>query len=37
MVELIPGGDGGNTKEDEGSLADAESTTNTLAYKVGAM
>ena len=34
IVELIPGGDGGHTQEDEGSLADAESTSDTLAYEV---
>ena len=32
-VDDIPGGDGGHSQEDEGSLADAESTTDTLAYE----
>ena len=33
--EVNPGGDGGHSQEDEGSLADAESTSETLAYEVG--
>ena len=32
-VEVIPGGDGGHSQEDERSLADAELTSDTLAYK----
>ena len=32
-VETIPGGDNGHSQEDEGSLADAESTSDTLAYE----
>ena len=32
IVDEIPGGDGGHSQEDEGSLADAESTSDTLAY-----
>ena len=32
---MIPGGDGGHSQEDEGSLADAESTSDTLAYEGG--
>ena len=34
-VGALPGGDGGHTQEDEGSLADAESTTDTLVYEGG--
>ena len=34
-VEVIPGGDGGHSQEDEGSLADLESTSDTLAYEGG--
>ena len=35
-VEVIPGDDCGHTQEeDEGSLADAESTSDTLAYEGG--
>ena len=34
-VEVIPGGDDGHSQEDEGSLADAESTSDTLAYELG--
>ena len=34
-VEVIPGGDCGHTQEDEGSLADAESTSDTLVYEIG--
>ena len=33
--EEIPGGDGGHSQEHEGSLADAESTPDTLAYEGG--
>ena len=33
-VEVIPGSDGGHSQEDAGSLADAESTSYTLAYNV---
>ena len=33
IVDEIPGGDGGHSKEDEGSLADAEPTSDTLAYE----
>ena len=33
IVEVIPGGDCGYTREDEGSLADAESTSDALVYK----
>ena len=32
---MIPGGDGGHSQEDEGSLVDAESTSDTLAYEGG--
>ena len=32
VVEVIPGGDGGLSQKDEGSLADAESTSDNLAY-----
>ena len=35
IVDEIPGGDGGHSQEDEGSLADAESTSDTLAYEGG--
>ena len=35
IVDEIPGGDGGHSQEDEGSLADAESTSDTLAYAGG--
>ena len=35
IVEVIPGGDGGHSQEDKGSLADAESTSDTLAYEGG--
>ena len=35
IVDEIPGGDGGHSLEDEGSLADAESTSDTLAYEGG--
>ena len=35
IVDEIPGGDGGQSQEDERSLADAESTTDTLAYEGG--
>ena len=35
IVEESPGGDGGHSQEDEGSLADAESTSDTLAYEGG--
>ena len=35
IVDEIPGGDGGHSQEDEGSLADAESTSDTLAYERG--
>ena len=31
-VDEIPGGDGGHSQEDEGSLADAGSTSDSLAY-----
>ena len=31
-VEVIPGGDCGHIQEDAGSLADEESTSDTLAY-----
>ena len=34
IVDEIPGGDGGHSQEDEGSLADAESTSDTLANEV---
>ena len=34
IVEVIPEGDGGHSQEDEGSLADAESTSDTLAYEL---
>ena len=34
-VEAFPGGDSGHTQEGEGSLADAESTSDTLAYEGG--
>ena len=33
IVDEIPGGDGGHSPEDEGSLADAESSSDTLAYE----
>ena len=32
IVDEIPGGDGGHSQEDEGSLADAEPTSDSLAY-----
>ena len=32
-VEVIPGSDSGHSQDDEGSLADAESTSDTLAYE----
>ena len=32
-VEVIPGGDGGHSQENEGSSADTESTSDTLAYE----
>ena len=35
IADEIPGGDGGHSQEDEGSLADAESTSDTLAYEGG--
>ena len=35
LVDDIPGGNGGHSQEDEGSLADAESTSDTLAYEGG--
>ena len=35
IVDEIPGGDGGHSQEDEGSLADTESTSDTLAYERG--
>ena len=35
IVDEIPGGDGGHSQEDEGSLADSESTSDTLAYAGG--
>ena len=35
IVDEILGGDGGHSQEDEGSLADAESTSDTLAYEGG--
>ena len=35
IVDEIPEGDGGHSQEDEGSLADAESTSDTLAYEGG--
>ena len=35
IVAEIPGGDGGHSPEDEGSLADAESSSDTLAYEGG--
>ena len=35
IVDEIPGSDGGHSQEDEGSLADAESTLDTLAYEGG--
>ena len=34
-VDEIPGGDGGHSQEHEGSLADAESTPDTLSYEGG--
>ena len=34
-VRVFPGGDGRHTQEEEGSLADAESTSDTLSYKGG--
>ena len=35
IVDEIPGCDGGHSQEDEGSLAEAESTSDTLAYEGG--
>ena len=35
IEEEIPGGDDGHSHEDVGSSADAESTTDTLAYEGG--
>ena len=35
LVDEIPEGDGGHSQEDEGSLTDAESTSDTLAYEGG--
>ena len=35
IVDEIPGGDRGHSLEDEGSLADAESSSETLAYEGG--
>ena len=35
IVDEIPGSGGGHSQEDEGSLADAESTSDTLAYAGG--
>ena len=35
IADEIPGGDGGHSQEDEESLADAESTSDTLAYEGG--
>ena len=35
IVDEIPGGDGGHSPEDERNLADAESSSDTLAYEGG--
>ena len=35
IVDEIPGGDGGHSPEDEGSLADTESSSDTFAYEGG--
>ena len=35
IVEAIPGGDSGHTQKEDGSLADAESTSDNLAYEEG--
>ena len=35
IVDEIPGGDGGHSQEDEERLADADSTSDTLAYEGG--
>ena len=35
IVDEIPGGDGGHSPQSKGSLADAESTSDTLAYEGG--